>query len=177
MKKFALLAAVATLGTASPAAAVFTLNNDLGGDGFVQVNSPTSFTIFGADDGTDGNITSYSTIAAALATITGTWSYSTQDVDGSSFDPAGFFVNSVFTQLSTNDIPAPALQGGAFTFTVNPGDTWGFYVATTDGALGRGSLTVNLGAAIPEPQSWAMLIAGFGLVGAAMRRRRLAAAA
>jgi len=25
---------------------------------------------------------------------------------------------------------------------------------------------------VPEPQSWAMLIAGFGLTGAAMRRRR-----
>lgn len=29
---------------------------------------------------------------------------------------------------------------------------------------------------VPEPQSWAMLIAGFGLTGAAMRRRRAAAA-
>jgi phospholipase/lecithinase/hemolysin len=29
---------------------------------------------------------------------------------------------------------------------------------------------------IPEPQSWTMLIAGFGLVGATMRRQRLAAA-
>jgi len=25
---------------------------------------------------------------------------------------------------------------------------------------------------VPEPKSWAMLIAGFGLVGASMRRRR-----
>lgn len=30
---------------------------------------------------------------------------------------------------------------------------------------------------VPEPQSWAMLIAGFGLTGAAMRRRRSAAVA
>ena len=30
----------------------------------------------------------------------------------------------------------------------------------------------NLTEAVPEPQSWAMLIAGFGLVGAAARRRR-----
>ncbi|WP_310476100.1 PEPxxWA-CTERM sorting domain-containing protein [Sandarakinorhabdus sp.] len=30
--------------------------------------------------------------------------------------------------------------------------------------------------AVPEPASWAMLIAGFGLVGAAMRRRRAAVA-
>jgi hypothetical protein len=31
------------------------------------------------------------------------------------------------------------------------------------------------GGAIPEPASWAMMIAGFGLVGAAMRRRALVA--
>jgi hypothetical protein len=28
--------------------------------------------------------------------------------------------------------------------------------------------------AVPEPQSWALLIAGFGVVGAGMRRRRAA---
>ena len=32
------------------------------------------------------------------------------------------------------------------------------------------------GAAVPEPASWAMMIAGFGLVGATMRRRRMVAA-
>ena len=32
------------------------------------------------------------------------------------------------------------------------------------------------GSVVPEPSSWAMLIAGFGLVGATMRRRRMAAA-
>lgn len=32
------------------------------------------------------------------------------------------------------------------------------------------------GGVVPEPASWAMLIAGFGLVGAAMRRRRIVAA-
>ncbi len=32
----------------------------------------------------------------------------------------------------------------------------------------------TFGAAVPEPASWAMLIAGFGLVGATMRRRRTA---
>jgi hypothetical protein len=28
--------------------------------------------------------------------------------------------------------------------------------------------------AVPEPASWAMMIGGFGMVGAAMRRRRTA---
>jgi hypothetical protein len=35
---------------------------------------------------------------------------------------------------------------------------------------------VDPGNAVPEPASWAMLIAGFGLTGAAMRRRRVTAA-
>ena len=35
---------------------------------------------------------------------------------------------------------------------------------------------INVAAAVPEASTWAMLIAGFGLVGATMRRRRLVAA-
>lgn len=34
----------------------------------------------------------------------------------------------------------------------------------------------GFGVIVPEPSSWAMMIAGFGLVGATLRRRRLAAA-
>jgi hypothetical protein len=37
--------------------------------------------------------------------------------------------------------------------------------------------TASSGAVVPEPASWALLIAGFGLVGAAARRRRVARAA
>ena len=37
--------------------------------------------------------------------------------------------------------------------------------------------TSSGGAVVPEPASWAMLIAGFGLVGAVARRRRVATAA
>lgn len=50
----------------------------------------------------------------------------------------------------------------------------------TDGNGGEVVLTnanVNgFGVIVPEPSSWAMMIAGFGLVGATLRRRRLAAA-
>lgn len=38
------------------------------------------------------------------------------------------------------------------------------------------SITASISAAVPEPASWAMLIAGFGLVGAAARRRTAVAA-
>lgn len=42
--------------------------------------------------------------------------------------------------------------------------------------LGASTLTITTSAPVPEPANWALLIAGFGLVGAAMRRRALAAA-
>lgn len=53
-----------------------------------------------------------------------------------------------------------------------------FYIGSND-ASNAGPIVDNLvvsSAAVPEPASWAMLITGFGLVGAAARRRRLVAA-
>ena len=40
----------------------------------------------------------------------------------------------------------------------------------------RGFIQASTGIAVPEPSSWAMLIAGFGLIGATLRRRRAAMA-
>ena len=36
----------------------------------------------------------------------------------------------------------------------------------------EGSITISVNPAVPEPASWAMMIGGLGLVGAAMRRRQ-----
>jgi PEP-CTERM motif len=79
-----------------------------------------------------------------------------------------------------------SLNQGTSTLTFpNP---WGYfdrYVLTTrvggdvvyNGDTGQGyrldSLTVNI---VPEPQTWALLIAGFGMVGLSVRRRSSAAA-
>ncbi len=56
------------------------------------------------------------------------------------------------------------------------GSTVSFYIP--DGIIGdnRGGVSIGV-SAIPEARTWAMLIAGFGLVGLAMRRRRSAGAA
>jgi hypothetical protein len=48
---------------------------------------------------------------------------------------------------------------------------------TTGGRFGPNFQFRDAGGAVPEPSSWAMLIAGFGLVGAVARRRRVAVAA
>jgi hypothetical protein len=48
---------------------------------------------------------------------------------------------------------------------------YNLHTSTFPGGEIRGNLSM-----VPEPSSWAMLIAGFGLVGAAARRRRVAMA-
>lgn len=55
--------------------------------------------------------------------------------------------------------------------------SFGYSVAggASYGPNGLGAITI--GGAVPEPATWAMLIAGFGLVGAAMRRKRRTAVA
>jgi hypothetical protein len=60
--------------------------------------------------------------------------------------------------------------GGYNQISDNGGATW-----FTSGA-DRGFATWVDTGAVPEPASWAMLIAGFGLTGATLRRRRMAAA-
>jgi hypothetical protein len=44
---------------------------------------------------------------------------------------------------------------------------------TREGSFAIDNLTIGTSAAVPEPRVWAMMIAGFGALGAAARRRRL----
>lgn len=62
--------------------------------------------------------------------------------------------------LFTGSVSSPTFSLGTFTLTPNvPGPAY--------------SLTISqAGGTVPEPASWAMMIAGFGLIGAIARRRR-----
>jgi hypothetical protein len=68
---------------------------------------------------------------------------------------------------------------GCGSFSVNTGSPLGFgstyngritSLRVTEGAVGDSILT----AVIPEPSTWALMLAGFGMVGYAMRRRKAA---
>jgi hypothetical protein len=82
----------------------------------------------------------------------------------------GFWGNGVFT-INGNSISAGEAHGviqfkGSFTsltLLTNRTENWS-------------GLTIGTSGVVPEPASWAMLIAGFGLVGATLRRRRAVAA-
>lgn len=69
---------------------------------------------------------------------------------------------------------ADASYGGALTFVGFRADA-GEYLTSVrvfgNGATGFTDVQIGNAGAVPEPATWAMLIVGFGLVGASMRRR------
>lgn len=74
------------------------------------------------------------------------------------------------TSLGFTQFAGPSLFGGTSTAPVfSPG-----VFQLTSIVSGRSTLTISQAqtGAVPEPATWALMIAGFGLTGAALRRRR-----
>jgi len=63
-----------------------------------------------------------------------------------------------------------------YRFTANTNSTTLSFASATDTAFGPALDNVSVGA-VPEPASWALMIVGFGGIGAAMRRQRRTLAA
>jgi opacity protein-like surface antigen len=160
----------------APAAAQV-LANDNGGDGYiVYTPGPYFYTLYGSDNSAitgydDQVLTTFSAVAAADFTQSFKYQYQTFDVDGSTFDKAGYFIGSDFFQLSQDGLPTGSITSGVVTISVAAGQTFGAYVLSTDNQLGRGA--ISFGNAVPEPATWALMILGFGAVGGAMRRRQV----
>lgn len=106
-----------------------------------------------------------------------------EPLDGPAFGTNNNFFNAVpFPPTGTE--PLLDLGGFAFSFEVpmNPSYEYQLFQRASkefrgcyfelDGTPDCVSVTVT---GVPEPATWAMLITGFGLVGSAMRRRRLVA--
>jgi hypothetical protein len=160
----ALLAASAIV---SPAHAQFTGSNTAGGDGYLQQVDTDVWALVGADNGAASNITLATATSAIAQSLTFNYIYASYDASAA-YDPAGYFINGDYTQLTLDE---DQFRQGMVTFNLNAGDSYGFYIYTTDGCCGPGFLLFGAAPA-PEPASWAMMVGGFGLIGGAMRSRR-----
>jgi hypothetical protein len=167
------VAAAALVGLAAAPASAWTLTDTNGGGGSLGTPDPGyDFLIIGSDNGVGESLTTLTTTAATAETVSFKWSYTTDDCCGSYWDPGGYIIDGVETQLSPS-LPAYADVGATYTGTValslSAGDTYGFYVDSLD-SLG-GPATIEFGSPTPEPATWAMMLAGFGMAGFALRRR------
>lgn len=81
-----------------------------------------------------------------------------------------------FTGLFPGGIKGFALRGIDISAGLDPNDPTAFVTGLTFARSGQVTLTQTpfsvFAAEVPEPATWTMLIAGFGLVGAALRRRQ-----
>ncbi|HBY60381.1 MAG TPA: hypothetical protein DEH78_11195 [Solibacterales bacterium] len=144
------------------------------GNGAVStINEPNSITLFGSDDSCEGEecdngsrITRFQITYNELAPIlfTFSWEYVTFD-DNAGFDPFGYFINETFVELTD---PELGNQTGTAEVTINPGDTFGFYILSTDDCCGLAYANIPQG--IPEPSTYLMMGGGLALVGLVSRR-------
>lgn len=93
---------------------------------------------------------------------------------------ANAFNNLEFTSVTLNGTPLNLFSGpggepdfGSLLNLFNPGTTNTLRIAGTNGGNGvyGGTIAFSPGA-VPEPAAWALMIAGFGLIGSALRRQK-----
>jgi hypothetical protein len=94
------------------------------------------------------------------------------DLSGDAFP---FSVNALGDQLFTGTTDAPTFRLGTFQLTDdNSGGDCGCGPQVT--AAVASDYTLNISGGVPEPATWALMIAGLGATGGALRRRRALAA-
>ncbi len=101
--------------------------------------------------------------------------YSNTNLAGVTFGPFGF-------DISVGNNFGFDISGATGIGFVHQNDQFGTVNLTTGaatllGTIGAGTLVDITAGAVPEPTTWALMIGGFGMVGAAMRRRTASVAA
>lgn len=162
MKKLALGIATVIVVAATPAYAAPLLFNFFGPSGtamFQLDSNPTpdfSQTFIGSDQFSFNNVAgTFSGIAGTASTVSfGNGIFSSLSITAANLGFTQFGSPTLFTGSPNK----PDFLTGSFTL-VNP-------------FFGNGNLIISsVAGAVPEPASWAMLLAGFGGVGFATRRR------
>jgi hypothetical protein len=161
MKPFA-LAAIAAFALAAPVSAtVLPVNGGWQNDTLNVAGEPTENSDWTVTFASPGHVWVLDCcIVGDVYTLSGDIAGSTSFYVGGplhpTLDPLAPWADARYSKLKKY------VAAGSYTFSITGdgagGLPAGLYVAATTGA-------------VPEPATWAMLIAGFGMVGAAMRRR------
>jgi len=186
--------AVATLAATSAAATTIHFNADATSFVFPAGPGVTSRSITltgvvsypsGLPDGTYGlglgatwSIDLHRAFTTATDSFWADYHFSTADLSALSITfsgglPAADAGTFTFTPKLPDSFNNPVL-GSAMGITLLAGgvdEPWRFYIDQTLVARGEGSVT-SVSSGVPEPESWGMMVAGFGLTGALARRRR-----
>lgn len=165
--------------TGDVAASHWTTLNTNGGNGTVDAAASTltltSADFTGSPDATfESSLLSYVYTAVVDTLISFDWSYLTHDDNGSTYDTLSYTLGGQSVQLSADD-SFDAQTGSVLSLLVKGGSSFGYQLTSLDswGGSGVGTIThFNAVAAVPEPASVALMLAGLGLVGAFVRRRQ-----
>jgi len=148
---------------------------------FTTVNSDGTVNTSGAPNSisiTSGNNSSFSpgqtnyTITIPYnGVVSFDWAFNTVDPPAI-FDPFGYTVNGVYTELTD---PFVTAQSGSVSIFLNQGDVFGFRANTADNIFGRSTTVVsNFDAPVPEPISL-VVFGGLLAAGGLVARRRMKA--
>lgn len=150
--------------------------------GFIDdtTDVPNSITLTSGNDGSGTpSLTTYSILLTYSGALSFHWSYFTDDVDGSTYDPFGYFLlTPPFTtppssldlvRLSPDNVfnppPDPPQTGDVMSLAVTAGQTFGFYTSS-DNRKGSATTTITLfsapgpaggGPTVPEPATASLL--------------------
>ena len=180
----ALIAASTSLASVK-AAVIFNFTGDFATTNWTQTippagsislaGAPTSISLTSNDGGGGPANTDFTITAPTNGTVAFSWSYSTTDQGGPTYDPFQWIVNGTPVQL-TNDSGSNT-QNGAESFMVSAGDIFGFRARSTDSIWGAATTIVSNFSfddgvsVIPEPGS-AVALASLISLGLLTRNRR-----
>ncbi|WP_436805972.1 PEPxxWA-CTERM sorting domain-containing protein [Sphingomonas sp. DT-51] len=100
----------------------------------------------------------------------------TGSVGATALDPGAISIagNIITARVGEALLPSTGFTAANYGFNLWPRIGLGNNAQITDFAPNNANLSTNgLQGAVPEPATWALMILGFGVVGAALRRRRM----
>jgi hypothetical protein len=123
-------------------------------------------------------LTTNNTSGTGSATIFSATGFNEISFDWGSIDTYNNFAlldkngNAVFTLSGNNVTPHNGVDGFRITLTAETGEGPFYGLRLYSGQPAFEVDNVAFNSAVPEPATWAMMLGGFGLIGAAMRRRK-----